>query len=277
MPRSSAPHYLMSGYQNFGRGISHGIDRIMDFKIREKERNIDKDEKKKESKAMMQGFEMFYNNSPELQEALKIEDFDDLSPNAVRGITAAITAKAAMADAQFKPYFMPGEEAGGPKGSKIFMQNPKQGLYIKPEEAMSPGTGPVMSSDKKFYRSPNEDKWRPLPTGSSGAPKLNAPDLKRYTEQKAQTVREIKELELKIKEGGTRPGWDMNFLFGNDSTRTRKLEELYDKLSGLDAVLEGRDMESASKIDFITDFIEDYGSFPNETELSNAKAKGYWE
>ena len=46
--------------------------------------------KEKESSEMMKGFKLLHKNSPELQKIVEVADWDDMSPNAIRGIMGGL-------------------------------------------------------------------------------------------------------------------------------------------------------------------------------------------
>ena len=224
MPRSNAPYYIMQGSQGLGRGIRDAGNSIAGLITDRKERR----EKEKESKEMMEGFKMFYENSPELQKMMPVQDFDDLSPNMVRGMTQAMTAKAAMMDNLFKPHFETDAE-----GNRIFMQAPRSGFPAQGRRSVDAGSGPQMSEDGRFYLNPEEGEWKPMPSSNNSiADQLMQKDeVERLIKKRNVVLQAIDTQQEEIADKGRFWGPD-KLEVGTD--KQIKLDELQKELAGIE-------------------------------------------
>jgi len=227
MPRSNAPYYHMQGYSRLGSGIRDAADSIAGV-------ITDRKKQKKEEfdgLEMMKGVKTVLKNAPELQEMMGIEDIDDLSPNAWKGAMQAMTAKAAMMDNLFKPHFETDAE-----GNRIFMQSPKSGFPVQEAKYVDAGTGPQMSQDGRFYMSPGDGTWKPVPAGGSAqGPKVSAYELKKHTQRRMEILDEIDTLQKEVSGGNKKAGPD----WGWGSKYADRIKELEREMAGIDAVLDG--------------------------------------
>jgi len=154
-----------------------------------------------------------------------------------RGRQAAVAMKRAEQPAPFTPSAVPITGPGGEALGYAMTTSPKSAVPLaqKPTPEMTAG-GPEIDPTGRFYRTPGETKWKPLPAPPTAVSKIDPTEIKRLTTEREKIRSEVAKLEQEREKGGEYRGLEIGF--GRES-RSDKIEKLRQKLAGVEAALAG--------------------------------------
>jgi len=201
-------------------------------------------EQRKQSKAMMEGFEKLYESSPELQKLIPDLDIDELSPAGVKSLMGSIglakeaqeieagRAKAAREGKPFEPRTVAPE--GLPEGYTLAQTSPGQYQVIPPKKEEDeeparriPYRGEVIEEKGvKLYWSDKDQSYKPAPsTGAGGFGEL-------FEEEAGAAGKTLSDREAEFKnEVALIKGGDERTTFG--LSRRKRALKLYSEINPL--------------------------------------------